>query len=85
MWPTDGVLTSPAPRAAAPEEKIMRYAIVSLLGIALTATTVAVAQDGNAHGPPKTSIISAQQTPATPTIILSKAFQPATELASMIK
>lgn len=63
----------------------MRYAIVTLLVIASTATTLAVAQDGNAHGPPKASIIVTQPTTAAPTVLLSKAFQPATELASIMK
>jgi len=63
----------------------MRYAIVTVLVIASTATTPAVAQDGNAHGPPKTSIVITQPTTSAPAGALSKAFQPVTELASMIK
>jgi hypothetical protein len=61
----------------------MRYAIVTLLVLASTATTLAVAQDGNAHGPPKASIIVTQ--PATPTISLSSVFRPVTELASLMR
>lgn len=61
----------------------MRYAIVTFLVIASTATTLAVAQDGNAHGPPKASITP--PTTSAPTVLVSKAFQPAAELASITK
>jgi hypothetical protein len=64
---------------------IMRNAIVSFLVIASTATTFALAQDGGAHGPPKASIIVTQPAASAPTVLLSKAFQPATGLASMVK
>ena len=63
----------------------MRYAIATLLVIASTATTLAVAQDGIGHGPPKASIIATQPTPAAPTVSLSRVFRPATELASIMK
>ena len=64
---------------------IMRYAIVTFLVLVSTATTLAVAQDGNAHGPPKTSIILTQPTTSAPTVVLSKAFRPVTALASMMR
>jgi hypothetical protein len=43
----------------------MRYATVTLLVIASTVTTVAIAQDGNGHGPPDTPIIIAQPGPTS--------------------
>lgn len=42
----------------------MKYALIGLLLIASTGATVAVAQDGGAHGPP-----SAPATVPTPTIL----------------
>ena len=63
----------------------MRYAIVTLFVIASTATTLAVAQDGLGHGPPKASNIVTRPTSSAPAVLLSKAFQPATELASIMK
>ena len=63
----------------------MRYAIVTLLVIASTAATVALAQDGLGHGPPKASIIVTQPTPAAPGVSLTRVFRPATELASMMR
>ena len=35
----------------------MKHAILSLLVMTSTATTVAVAQDGNGHGPPHSPIV----------------------------
>ena len=63
----------------------MRYAIVTLFVIASTATTLAVAQDGLGHGPPKASVIATQSTAAAPAISLSRVFRPVTELAAMTK
>ena len=63
----------------------MRYAIATLLVIASTATTLAVAQDGIGRAPPNASIIVTQRAPAAPGVSLSRVFRPATELASMTK
>ena len=63
----------------------MKYAIVSFLVIASAAATLAVAQDGVGHGPPKASIMVAHATPAPSTVSLSRVFRPTTELASMLK
>jgi len=66
----------------------MRLVIVTLLAMT-SVTTVAIAQDGNGHGPPKSPIIAMPQfpvpTPATPTGSVQKFFQPASELASITK
>jgi len=47
----------------------MKYAIVALLVIASTATTITVAQDGTGQGPPKKSVVfvSTLTTPTSPT------------------
>jgi len=68
----------------------MRFAIVTLLAITSTATTVAIAQDGSGHGPPshKTPIIVVPQIPAPislPTGPVRKYFQPKSELVSATK
>jgi hypothetical protein len=68
----------------------MKYTIVTLLVMASTVTTVAVAQDGSAQGPPKRPIIVMPRpipvpTPASPTGPVRKFFQPQAELASMAK
>jgi hypothetical protein len=64
----------------------MRHTIVTLLVIASAATTtLAVAQDGVGHGPPKASIMLAQPTPAASRVSLSRVFRPTTELVSMTK
>ena len=68
----------------------MKYTIVTLLIMALTATTVAVAQDGSAQGPPKLPIIVMPRpipvpTTASPTGPARKFFQLQAELASMAK
>jgi len=64
----------------------MKYAIVTLLVMTSTVTTVAVAQDGTGHGPPKLPIIiTPQPTTPLPTGTLTKLFQPKLKLASMIK
>jgi hypothetical protein len=67
----------------------MRFAIVTLLAMTSTVTTVAIAQDGNGHGPPRKLIIVMPQipapTPASPTGGVKKFFQPTAELASMTK
>jgi hypothetical protein len=62
----------------------MRYAIVTLLVMTSTVTTVAVAQDGTGHGPPRSLIIvTPQPTAPLPTKPLSKLFQPTSRLVSM--
>jgi hypothetical protein len=67
----------------------MRYTIVTLLVITSAVTTLAVAQDGNGHGPPKSPIIVMPRmpvpTPSSPTGRVQKFFQPTSELASMTK
>jgi hypothetical protein len=67
----------------------MKYTIVTLL-LMTSVTTVAVAQDGNGHGPPASPIIVMPQPLPMPTTApstgpLSKFFQPKSELASMMK
>ena len=67
----------------------MKYTIVTLL-LMTSVTTVAVAQDGTGHGPPKSPVIVMPQpvpvpTTAPSTTPLSKLFQPKSELASMTK
>jgi hypothetical protein len=67
----------------------MKFAIVTLLVMTSSVTTVAVAQDGTGHGPPKSPIIVMPQipvpTPASPTGAVQKFFQPTSVLASMTK
>jgi hypothetical protein len=68
----------------------MKYTIVTVLLMASTVTTVAVAQDGTGHGPPKSPIIVMPQpipvpTTASPAGSVSKLFQPKSRLASMTK
>jgi hypothetical protein len=69
----------------------MRYAIVTLLAMTSSVTTVAVAQDGGAHGPPKSPIVIAMPRPTTgPTtapskVALPRLLQPKLELASTAK
>ena len=66
----------------------MRHAIVALLVMTSAAATVALAQDGGGHGPPRVVVTL----PSLPTIpvptpggSLSKLFQPDAELESMMK
>jgi hypothetical protein len=65
----------------------MRYAIVTLLAMTSSVTTVAVAQDGGAHGPPKSPIVIAmpQPTTAPSKVALPRLLQPKLELASTAK
>jgi hypothetical protein len=67
----------------------MRFAIVTLLAMASSVTTVAVAQDGNGHGPPHAPIIVVPQIPVptmpSPTGAVQKFFQPRSELVSLTK
>jgi len=67
----------------------MRYAIVALLIMAPAVTTVAFAQDGTAHGPPKTAILTLPTLPTTSVPqtggALTSHFQPKAELSSMMK
>lgn len=68
----------------------MKYAIITLLVTASTVTTVAVAQDGGGHGPPKSPIIVMPQptpvpTTTSPTAPGPKLWQPKLQLASMTK
>jgi hypothetical protein len=67
----------------------MRFVIVTLLAVTSTVTTVAVAQDGTGHGPPKSPIIVMPQTPvptiSSPTGPMRKFFQPKSGLASIAK
>jgi hypothetical protein len=64
----------------------MKYGIVALFFMTSAVTTVAVAQDGNGHGPPGVIIIprAPVPTPSTPGP-LKKFFLPDRELASMTK
>jgi hypothetical protein len=62
----------------------MKYAIIALLFTASTLTTVALAQDGGGHGPPRSLIIvMPQPTAPSPTKPLQKLFQPKSRLVSM--
>jgi hypothetical protein len=62
----------------------MKYAIVTFLVLASAITTVAVAQDGSGHGPPRTLIIIVPQpTTPPPTKALAKLFQPTSRLTPM--
>jgi hypothetical protein len=64
---------------------MMRYAIVTLVALTSTIATLAVAQDGTGHGPPKSVIIVVPQPTTPPIKPLSKLFQPNSRLASMMK
>jgi hypothetical protein len=62
----------------------MKYAIIALLFTASSLTSVALAQDGAGHGPPRSLIIiTTQPTAPLPTKPLSKLFQPKSRLVSM--
>jgi hypothetical protein len=69
----------------------MRIAIVTLLVMTPAITTVALAQDGTGHGPPKTVIVTSPTLPTMPVPTtgtggsLSKLFQPNVKLGSMTK
>jgi hypothetical protein len=67
----------------------MRLTIVTLLAMASTGGTVAIAQDGTGHGPPMAPIIVVPQIPmpttAPPTGPIHKFFQPAPGLVSTNK
>jgi hypothetical protein len=62
----------------------MKYAIVTFLVLTSAITTVAVAQDGTGHGPPRTLVIIVPQpTTPLPTTTLAKLFQPTSRLTPM--
>jgi hypothetical protein len=62
----------------------MKYAIIALLFTASTLTTVALAQDGGGHGPPRSLIIvMPQPTAPLPTKPVQKLFQPKSRLVLM--
>jgi hypothetical protein len=62
----------------------MKYVIIALLFTASTLTTVALAQDGGGHGPPKSLIIvMPQPTAPLPTTPVQKLFQPKSRLVLM--
>jgi hypothetical protein len=67
----------------------MKFMIVTLLTMASTVTTVAIAQDGNGHGPPHAPVIVVPQIPIptmpSPTGTVQKFFQPKSELVSLTK
>jgi hypothetical protein len=67
----------------------MRYAIGALLIIAPAVTTLALAQDGGGHGPPKSVILTLPTLPTIPVAqtggSLTSHFQPKAELGSMMK
>ena len=64
----------------------MRYALVTFLVMTSAGATVAIAQDGGAHGPPKSSIVISQAPVPTTSVrtggSLSKLFQPKPHLVS---
>jgi hypothetical protein len=64
----------------------MKSAIITLLVMASTVATVAVAQDGTGHGPPRVPKILVPQTPIprmpSPTGSVQKYFQPKSGFAS---
>ncbi len=67
-------------------ETSMKYAVGVLLIVTSAITSIAVAQDGTGHGPPKTSAIVTVPTVSTMTAgSLSSQFQPKAELSSMLK
>jgi hypothetical protein len=62
----------------------MKYVIIALLFTASTLTTVALAQDGGGHGPPRSLIIvMPQPTAPLPTTTVQKLFQPKSRLVLM--
>jgi hypothetical protein len=61
----------------------MKYAIIALLFTASSLTSVALAQDGAGHGPPRSLIIVPQPTAPLPTKPVQKLFQPKSRLVSM--
>jgi hypothetical protein len=65
----------------------MKFAIATVLVIASTASTAALAQDGTGHGPPKkSSVVFVSQTTTTAQAeTLTKLFQPKSILASLTK
>ncbi len=63
----------------------MKHAIGALLILTCAVTSIAVAQDGTGHGPPKTSVIVTVPTVPTTGGSLSSQFQPKAELSSMMK
>jgi hypothetical protein len=67
----------------------MKFAIVTLLAMTSSVTTVVIAQDGNGHGPPMAPIIIMPRAPVptipSPTGGVKKFFQRTSELASMTK
>jgi hypothetical protein len=68
----------------------MRYLTVTLLVMISAATSVALAQDGGVHGPPKSSPIIVLPQPTTPPlpwpgVPLPQFSQPAAELPSTEK
>jgi hypothetical protein len=69
----------------------MKLTGITLLAMASTVTSVALAQDGTAHGPPKAPIIAIPQMPVpmpiptSPTGTVQKYFLPKSELVSMFK
>ena len=68
----------------------MKYAIVALLIVTPAVTTVALAQDGGGHGPPRTVVVTSPTLPTIPVPTTSggsllKLFQPSAELESMMK
>src|SRR5262245_27222010 len=71
-----------------PRRLSMRFVILTLLAMT-SVTTVAIAQDGNGHGPPKSPIVVMPRIPvpmpATSTTGGKKFFQPASELALLTK
>jgi hypothetical protein len=64
----------------------MKHALFAALILTSAAATVAFAQDGTGHGPPKPLVIITQP-PTTPAVPqpLTKLFQPTSTLASMIR
>jgi len=68
----------------------MKCAIVTLLAMTSSVATVAVAQDGNGHGPPNSPIIVLPQPTTGPTLPwprlpLPQLSQPAPELPPTVK
>ncbi len=64
----------------------MKFAIATVLVLASTASTAALAQDGAGHGPPKkASVVFLSQTKTAQAETLTKLFQPKSILASLTK